>query len=222
MKKALFLIFLYSFVFLINTVPIFRSYNPLPKSIKQRIINVSWKPDGPIALDDLAYLEISFWGYDDQEHIGELIVHKALAQEVLEIFKEIYEKKFPIERMRLIDDYNADDIASMNANNSSALCVREITNKPGIFSNHSYGIAIDINTKTNPYIKGNYVLPEGGKQFLNRDLVTKGIIIADENNACYMAFKKRGWDWGGAWYSTKGYVDYQHFSKKIEDLPYIY
>ena len=224
MKKTYYTAFLYLSLFGFEMIsgPVFRAYIPLPHSIQERITGKSWKQNCPISLGDLAYLEISFWGYDDQEHVGELIVHKRLAQEVLEIFQEIYENHFPIERMRLVEAYNVDDIASMNDNNSSAFCSRAITNKPGIFSNHSYGIAIDINTKVNPYVKGNCVLPESGSQFLERDKPAKGIITDNKENACHLAFIKRGWDWGGSWYSKKGYVDYQHFSKKIEGVPYIH
>ncbi len=92
--------------------------------------------------------------------------------------------------MVLIDAYNADDIASMEDKNTSAFCSREITNKPGIFSNHSYGIAIDINPLINPYVNKKLVLPESGKAYINRLQEVKGIITDDEDNVCYQAFAK--------------------------------
>jgi len=100
----------------------------------------------------------------------------------------------------------------MSANNSSAFCCRAITNKPGTFSLHSYGIAIDINPKINPYVKGTQVLPEEGREYLDRTQEYKGIIIKSLDNACYRIFIKYGYEWGGGW-DTR--VDYQHFQKPI-------
>jgi len=79
----------------------------------------SWQDNCPVPLHDLRLLKITYWGYDDTIHEGEIIVHYILAEEVIQIFKELLEHKFPIERMELIDAYKADDIASMQANNSS-------------------------------------------------------------------------------------------------------
>ncbi|MFA5523298.1 MAG: M15 family metallopeptidase [Tissierellales bacterium] len=54
------------------------------------------------------------------------------------------------------------DELSMANNNTSAFCSRELTGKDGVFSNHSYGIAIDINPIQNPYVKGATILPKEG------------------------------------------------------------
>ena len=145
-----------------------------------------------------------------------MVVHVKLAQEVLGIFTELFECKFPIERMELIDLYDANDDRSMQANNSSAFCCRANTTFPGTFSNHSYGIAIDINPLVNPYIKGQRVLPEAGKAYLDRTQPFIGIITASPDNACYKAFTSRGYEWGGNCWSDR--IDYQHFSKKISDV----
>ncbi len=188
----------------------------IPSAIQQQMIDCSWKDDCPVVFEDLAYLTLLYWGFDEEEHVGHMIVHTHIAQEVVDIFKELYKYTFPIDRMQLVDIYNADDIASMEDNNTSAFCSREITNKPGIFSNHSYGIAIDINPLINPYVNKTLVLPEAGKAYLDRTQQVKGIITDDADNICYQAFAKRGWDWGGHWLSRKGYVDYQHFAKEID------
>ncbi len=186
-------------------------YEPLPQEIKEKITGVSWTGQAPYSIDDLAYITVTFYGFDEAPHLGRLIMHKQLAPEILDIFKELYDKKFPVEKIELIDTYDAIDEASMNDNNSSALCVRSITNRPNELSKHSFGVAIDINPIQNPYVYQDEVLPERGKEFLDRDHVRKGMII--EGDDCYKAFVSRGWTWGGNWISLK---DYQHFEKDIE------
>lgn len=145
-----------------------------------------------------------------------MIVNKDMAQEVVEIFKELFDNQFPIERMQLIDEYDADDERSMAANNTSCFCAREITAKPGTWSNHTFGRAIDINPLTNPYVNPikNLIAPDIARgKFDDRTKKYIGMISGCANDVCYQAFAKRGWDWGGDWQERKGYVDYQHFAK---------
>lgn len=186
------------------------SVNTLSQEIIDKITGVSWIPNEDIQLEDLRHVIVTHWGFDDKPHIGELIVHEKVADDVLDIFKELYNVKFPIEKIRLIDEYNADDNLSMQDNNTSAFCYRAVTGGSSL-SKHSYGLAIDINPVQNPYIKDNIVLPKNGEEFINRDDIRKGMIV--KKDACYTAFKKKGWDWGGDWHSLK---DYQHFQKKIK------
>jgi hypothetical protein len=193
----------------------FSSIQAIPENIAQYMTGRSWKPECPVPLSDLRYLTVAHWGYDDSIKIGHMVVHAKLAQEIVEIFQELFQAQFPIERMELIDYYDTDDERSMEANNSSAFCCRANTTYPGQFSNHSYGIAIDINPLVNPYVKGSLVLPAGGHAYLDRSLIYKGAIIKSMDNSCYRAFISRGYEWGGDFI---GRVDYQHFSKKITDV----
>jgi L,D-peptidoglycan transpeptidase YkuD (ErfK/YbiS/YcfS/YnhG family) len=112
----------------------------------------SWHQGCPVPVKDLAYLVLTYWGFDSQTHVGELVVHKKLALPVIKAFAELYELKFPMERMELIDVFNGSDDKSMAANNTSSFNCRDVTGKPGIFSKHSYGGAIDINPLQNPYL----------------------------------------------------------------------
>lgn len=184
------------------------TWSPLPEDIRNKIRGVSWKPDCPVAMEDLANVEVLYWGFDDKIHKGEIIVHKEIAREVVEIFKDLYTAKFFIEKIRLIDEYGADDNLSMADNNTSGFCFREVPGKQGKLSKHSYGLAIDINPVQNPYIVGENISPPEGKNYTNRENVRKGMIVKDD--ACYKAFKDRGWTWGGDWKFSK---DYQHFQK---------
>lgn len=169
----------------------------------------TWKPHCPIALQDLREVHLNYWGLDNKTHRGVLIVNKELATEVEQIFTIIYEHKFPIARMELIENYQGNDDLSMVANNTSAFNCREIKNKPGKYSQHTYGRAIDINPLFNPYVNKKKVEPPKGKNYLDRSKKFPGKI--DKNSIVYKAFMKYGWDWGGRWQDVK---DYHHFEKR--------
>jgi hypothetical protein len=182
----------------------------IPDTIVQLMIGKSWKPECPVPLEDLRYLTLTHWGFDDEVHLGHLVVHKDIADDIVDIFAELFAHKFPIERMEIIDTYDADDELSMADNNTSAFCFRANTTKPGVYSNHSYGIAIDINPLVNPYIRGDIVLPRNARLYCDRTRSYKGMVTDAPDNICYRAFTQQGYEWGGHW---KDRQDYQHFSK---------
>jgi len=123
-----------------------------PEVERQMLAKKSWQPGCPVAMDQLSYLVTTFWGFDGRPHYGELVVHAALSGFVIDSLHHAYNGRFPIEKMELIDAYDADDFRSMAANNSSAFNCREVPGKPGVFSRHSFGAAIDINPLQNPYL----------------------------------------------------------------------
>lgn len=206
-KNIILYVFSFIFVFIIDKVYSgeFES-SPISAEIEQRIKGKSYKENSPVALKDLRYLTISYIDFEGKEHLGEMIVNKEVSKEVLEIFEELYDEKFPIARMELIDNFDANDNKSMSANNTSALCVRTMTSNKSKFSNHSYGLAIDINPIQNPYVMGEIIEPMEGKAYINRAVYKKGMITEKAKEA----FISRGWIWGGDWTSLK---DYQHFEK---------
>ncbi len=186
----------------------FMQFN-INESIKNRIMGKSYMVNENIALSDLTYLQMSYYGFDGKEHFGEMIVHKSIANEVLDIFSELYEIRFPIEKMVLVDDYDADDIRSMEANNTSAFNYRNIAGT-NTLSRHALGFAIDVNPVQNPYVyaDGNVMTP-ASKIYTDRTHVSSGMINKDDE--VYQIFKKYGWNWGG---DFSPYKDYQHFEKK--------
>ncbi|MCK9444470.1 MAG: M15 family metallopeptidase [Tissierellaceae bacterium] len=186
------------------------AYGPIPDYIVERMMGVSYVENEHITIEDLAYIQISHWGFDEKVHIGELIVNAQVAEEVVEIFRELFAAKYPIEKMKLIDEYGADDNLSMMDNNSSAFCYREVAGSNGKLSKHSYGLAIDINPVQNPYIKKDIILPSIGEEYLDRENFRTGMIV--EGDLCYDAFTSRGWTWGGKWNTLK---DYQHFEYNL-------
>jgi len=125
----------------------------VPQSLADEMrLKKSWKEGCPVPISDLRYLVLIHWGFDGTPKVGELVVHRKLALPVIKAFADLYDTRFPIERMELIDTYDASDDLSMEANNTSAFNCRDVTGKPGVWSKHSYGGAIDINPLRNPYI----------------------------------------------------------------------
>jgi len=211
--KAIMLFSLFLSIASILQAEFFSSESVITEDIENRM-KYSWKENNPVPLSDLRYITVSHWGFDSEIHIGELIVHKSVSAELIEIFQELFAAKFPIEKMILIDAYQANDDLSMEDNNSSAFCSRTITGIPDEFSLHSYGVAIDINPKLNPFVEDDLVLPESGISYLEREQVIPGLINRD--NICYKAFKKRDWHWGGdGWDGYPERKDYQHFEKAL-------
>jgi hypothetical protein len=197
-----------------SSMPRFESsISPISTSRQKIMEKYTWRPGCPVPFSDLAEVKLSYWGFDQKAHQGILIVNKALAPEVVSIFKTIYYHKFPIERMEPMDEFKGDDAAAMEVNNSSSFNCRAITGKPGVFSQHSYGRAIDINTLINPYVKGEKILPPCGKKYADRTTAYPGKIT--KNSLIYKVFTEEfGWDWGGNWNDLQ---DYQHFEKRANN-----
>ncbi len=119
----------------------------------------------------------------------------------------LFRLHFAIRRMRLVDAYGSDDNRSMNADNTSAFNCREVAGRPGVWSQHAYGRAIDVNPVENPYVAGSHVSPAKGRPFADRRPRRKGMIAG--RGAVVRIFARAGWEWGGNW---TGERDYQHFS----------
>jgi hypothetical protein len=150
---------------------------------------------------------MSYWGFDGEAHTGEMVVNAAVADDVLTIFRKLFERRFPIRRMELVNEFAGDDDRSMVADNTSAFNCRAATGHPGVWSEHSYGWAIDINPVENPYVSGSFVAPPSGREHLDRAEVTPGLV--HDGDMVVRVFASLGWGWGGAWDSIK---DFQHFS----------
>lgn len=181
----------------------------LSDEVFHRIDGVSFDADGGVSRQDLRYLKLLHYDLDGNLRLGELICNQKISRDLVDIFKSLYEAGYPIESIRLIDDFKGDDVASMAANNTSCFNYRSTTGG-GKLSRHAYGMAIDINPLYNPYVKNKTgtVLPLEGADYIDRSRDFKCKI--DENDLAYKEFAKRGFKWGGKWRFTK---DYQHFQK---------
>ena len=177
--------------------------------IFDRMKGKSFKDDCTVPREDLRYLHVLHKNIDGDVLEGEMVVNKYIAEDVLEILKELYEADYPIERMVLIDEYDADDEASMEDNNSSSFNFRLISHTNRV-SKHGLGMAVGINTLYNPYTKvadGKRIIePITGEPYLDRDASFPYKI--EKGDLCYKLFTEHGFVWGGDWTNRK---DYQHF-----------
>ena len=159
--------------------------------------------------DQLRLLHMSYWGFDDQAHVGTMIVNASVTQAVLKVFATLYAEKFPIHKMQPEDAYGGSDPASMADDNSSGFnCRYAVAPGPPSWSVHAYGEAIDVNTVENPYYEaGSGWQPAAGAAFTDRADVRPGMAVP--GGPLVAAFASVGWQWGGRWSSSP---DYQHFS----------
>ena len=167
---------------------------------------VSGKNIPQTIIENLRLVNVYYYGFDDKLHQGQLVVHKDVVLDIIEIFEFIRESNFPISKVIPISKYGWSDEKSMQDNNTSAFNYRYISGSR-VISNHASGLAIDINPNLNPYIKNGSSLPTNCVY----DTTKPGTI--SESSQLVKEFKLRGWQWGGDWKSIK---DYQHFEKKLD------
>ena len=183
---------------------------PIPDGVWQRMQGKTYKENPYIGRDDLRHIRALHWDYDNQMHVGEMIVNKEIADRVVTIFRQLFDAKYPIQRMLLPDVYDADDETQMRDNNSSSFCYRAIAGSSKL-SKHARGLAIDINTLYNPYYKDRddgtrFIQPATAADYCDRswDFLYK----IDHDDLCFRLFTEAGFEWGGDWTSCK---DFQHF-----------
>lgn len=184
----------------------------LNDAVFSRIWRKSYREGCTIARADLRYLRVLHVDGEGKTRTGEMICNRLIASDLIDIFKKLYEAHYPIQRMVLIDEYNADDETSMRANNSSCFNFRKVEGSKKL-SKHARGMAVDINTLYNPCVKRMadgtlFVQPATGKPYINRNKqfpykISKGDLL-------WRLFISHGFKWGGSWQSLK---DYQHFEK---------
>jgi hypothetical protein len=191
--------------------PVFEAaIRPPSAADRARMTDVSWREGCPVALEDLRVITMPFWGFDRRVHPGGvLIVHADVAGGVVDVFRTLFELRFPFGRIEPVDAYGGDDDRSMSANNTSAFNCRLATGSDTAWSEHAFGRAIDVNPVQNPWVtRGGTVLPPEGAPYADRSDARPGMIL--DGGRVVGAFAAIGWEWGGHWSSVK---DYQHFSE---------
>lgn len=184
--------------------------NKIDSAVYSRMKGKSYPENCPIKLDDLRYLTILHYTPSGSVRKGELVCNKSIATDLLDIFHNLYRARYPIESVRLVDEYDADDDKSILANNTSCFNYRNVSGTNRL-SKHAYGKAIDINPYYNPYIKSkttNLSKVIGGEY---ADRTRNFPMKIDHNDLIYKEFKRHGFKWGGDWNHDK---DYQHFVKE--------
>jgi hypothetical protein len=166
----------------------------------------SWVPECPVTVDELAYLTVSHLGFDGRFHTGEIIINQDFAEDVVGVFRLLHEARFPIEQMRVITKEEIDAPPTGDWNDTTSFVCRPAVGSTS-WSQHAYGLAIDVNPFHNPYLKGDLVLPELASAYTDREDVRPGMIT--EGDVVTEAFADMGWGWGGNWNTLK---DWMHFS----------
>ena len=203
------------------TTSLFAQFNSnvskITPEIKKRMIKGdSWRKGCPVSLNNLRYIQLTYWNFDGEVSMGEMIVHKDVATEVRYIFEELYKINYPIYKMELVSNYQGNDWQSIEADNTSAFNCRPVTGSTKQWSKHSYGKAIDINPIENPYVsRKGHIAHKASWKYKKRvhknlnDPADRAVLL--KNDKSTKIFKSYGWKWGGDWNTIK---DYQHFVKK--------
>jgi hypothetical protein len=158
--------------------------------------------------EKLALVDVRYYGFDGRIHQGQIVIHEALAADILQIFDVILQTRFPVESVLPIAhpliQRKAPFGLSSDTNNTSGYAWRPVTACKQL-SMHALGLAVDINPRRNPYISGALVLPPRAIY----EPSAPGTLTSD--SPVVLAFKQRGWEWGGDWKERR--VDYMHFQK---------
>lgn len=180
---------------------------PIPPQVEARMRGVTYPEGAEIALEDLRYLRLSYCDFEGRTQTGEMVCNQSIADDLVAIFRALYQARYPIRSIRLVDDFGGSDEASMEADNTSCFNYRL---RPGqrILSKHALGLAVDVNPLENPYVRYGEVQPAGAEPYADRTQDFPHKISPDD--LCYRLFRERGFHWGGSWQKHK---DYQHFEK---------
>lgn len=191
----------------VEAAPRFRGSIVTGRDAVRKRVRYSWRRGCPVGPVELRLLRADHWGFDKRVHQGELIVHRDHARRILVVLGKLFKARYPIQRLKLVDAYRADDDRSMAANNTSGFNCRRVSGSSS-WSEHAFGRAIDLNPLRNPYVtRGGRVSPPAGRPYANRARRAAGMIHA--NDVVVRAFAAAGWRWGGYWSGSR---DYQHFS----------
>jgi hypothetical protein len=190
------------------------SIRPLPGPLKASLVNGdSWRAGCPVPLSDLRLLTVTTWGWDGRPHTGQLVVHEDAAAPLAKVFRRLYQLRFPIRHMRLGHMYGPRRAYPADGDVTGSFRCRQSVPSPcvggsasGRWSNHAYGLAVDINPVENPYVGCGMSRDPRARRYMDRSRLRKGMVTP----AVVRAFRSIGWGWGGEW--TGETKDYMHFS----------
>ncbi len=184
-----------------------RITDPAPDAVLARS---TWRPGCPVGREELAWLRVTFRGFGGARHTGELLVNGAVAADLRRVFRDLWRARFPLEQMAITPAEALDAPPTGDGNGTGSFVCRPVTGGSS-FSQHAYGLAVDVNPFQNPYLRGRgpdrVVLPELASAYLDRSRRAPGMIHDD--GVVVRAFGRIGWAWGGDYRTLK---DWQHFS----------
>ena len=180
------------------------SVGPVPAEVLARS---TWRPGCPVPPERLRYLRMSFWGFDDRPHTGEMIVRDDVAEPVVGVFRRLFDARFPLEAMRIASGADLAALPTGRGNATGAFACRAATGQTR-FSAHAHGLAIDVNPFQNPLERRDgLVIPELASAYTDRSWRRPGMIV--EGDVVTEAFADIGWTWGATFTAP---IDTMHFS----------
>jgi hypothetical protein len=194
--------------------PFHSSIQPLSAPQKTQLKSGGfWHQGCPVSLSDLRLLSVTYSGFDNRSHTGQLVVNKTAAAPLAQVFRQIYALHFPIHHMRFADVYGPPGGRPKDADPSGSFECRQAVPSPcsggtgtGSWSNHAYGKAVDINPVENPYVGCGQSRDPKAQSYRDRSRHRRGMVTP----RVIKAFRSVGWGWGGSW--TGNTKDYMHFS----------
>ncbi len=189
------------------------SARPLPNELRAELSGRFWRPGCPVGLSQLSLLTVTHWGFDGSRHTGQLVVNRSVAVPLQSVFRRLYGLRWPIRHMELSDMYGSASGRPKDNDISGSFHCRQAVPSPctggtqsGHWSNHAYGLAIDLNPRENPYVGCGMTHDPSTRGYMDRLPLRRGMVTP----AVVAAFRSIGWGWGGAW--TGNTKDYMHFS----------
>ncbi|MCW2794122.1 MAG: Ig domain protein group 1 domain protein [Nocardioides sp.] len=138
----------------------------IPDRVWGQMTGRTWHAGCPVGRASLRYVRINYWDYQGYRRRGEFVANVDAAGRIAGALAEMYNRGFPIRSMYREDRFGwskrlrgGNDYASMAAGNSSVFNCRDVVNRPGVRSPHSYGRALDLNTWENPYRSARGTVP---------------------------------------------------------------
>jgi len=186
----------------------------LPASLARDMRGTTWRPGCPVPLSDLRLLRFNYWGFDGEIKRGPMVVNAAVAEDVLWVFGQLFDAEFPLKRVGLTREFRESrletDPHTRRSVTASFNC-RVVVTPAGAgstFSQHSYGLAVDVNPLHNPYVREDgWVRNRFARPYVDRSNEHPGMI--HDGDVVVRSFAAIGWAWGGRWSGGK---DYMHFS----------
>ena len=181
--------------------------NAVVKPTTAADVATTYRGGCPVGPSRLRTVSMNFYGTDKRMHRGVMVIRTDLTGEVKEAFGRALGVRFPLARMRNPNAYGGNDPKQMRADNTSGFNCRKVVGNPYRQSPHSYGIAIDVNPRQNPYRDptGRW-WPENGTSYIDRTPRRGGMLSS--RSTLVRALQADDFFWGGRWSPGR---DYQHF-----------
>jgi len=188
----------------------------LPAALAAQMRGTTWHPGCPVPLDGLSLLHFNYWGFGGNLVRGPMVVNATVDEDVLWVFHQLYDARFPIKRVSLSTPFHPKAFAQHRRIDSNRSVTASFNCRPVVtatgpgddFSQHAYGLAIDLNPLQNPYVTTDgFVRNRAAEPYTVRSRELEGMV--HEGDVVVRSFAAIGWEWGGDW---SGDNDFMHFS----------